>query len=55
VFDLVADLCAIATPPGVMIERDDAFPPEPELLGELDALAGAVRRGAARREGARVA
>ena len=34
-------------PPGVMLERDDAYPPEPELAAELDAIAAAVRAGTA--------
>jgi uncharacterized protein len=36
-------------PPGVMLERDDAYPPEPELAAELDAIAAAARAGATRR------
>ena len=39
-------------PPGVMLERDDAYPPEPELAAELDAIAAAVRAGTAARSGA---
>jgi uncharacterized protein len=56
VLDLVAELCARFTgglprrdPPGVMLERDDAYPPEPELAAELDAIAAATRAGVARR------
>jgi uncharacterized protein (UPF0276 family) len=30
-----------------MLERDDAYPPEPELAAELDAIAAAVRAGTA--------
>jgi hypothetical protein len=36
--------------PGVLLERDDRFPTEPELHAELDAIAAAVARGTARRE-----
>ena len=43
VLDLVAELCARRDPPGVMLERDDAYPPEPELAAELDAIAAATR------------
>ena len=55
VFNLVTELCAIATPPGVMIERDDDFPPGPVLEAELDRLAQAARDGFRQREAARVA
>jgi uncharacterized protein len=48
VLELVAELCARTEPPGVMLERDDAYPPEPELAAELDAIAAATRAGAAR-------
>jgi uncharacterized protein (UPF0276 family) len=49
VLDLVAELCRRFTggPPGVMLERDDAYPPEPELAAELDAVAAAVEAGTA--------
>jgi uncharacterized protein len=43
VLDLVAELCSRRDPPGVMLERDDAYPPEPELAAELDAIAAATR------------
>jgi uncharacterized protein len=36
-------------PPGVMLERDDDYPPEPELAAELDAIAAAAHAGVARR------
>jgi uncharacterized protein (UPF0276 family) len=35
--------------PGTLLERDDRFPGDAELFAELDAIAGAARRGAARR------
>ncbi|MGW2304852.1 multinuclear nonheme iron-dependent oxidase [Streptomyces sp. NPDC001809] len=51
VLDILADLASRVAPPGVLLERDDDFPPAEELAGELRAmratLAGA-RRGAAR-------
>lgn len=49
VLDLLADLCRLADPPGVMLERDDDFPPGPQLKQELDAIAAAVARGRAGR------
>jgi uncharacterized protein len=61
VLELVAELCSRAAvvcsaercpgrdPPGVMLERDDAYPPEAELAAELDAIAAATLLGAARR------
>jgi len=54
VFELVTELCAITDPPGVMIERDDDFPPAAVIEAELDRLAQAVAEGARRREGAHV-
>jgi hypothetical protein len=35
-----------------MLERDDAYPPEPELAAELDAIAAAVGAGSTARSGA---
>jgi hypothetical protein len=49
VLDLLAELCARADVPGVMLERDDRFPPGARLNAELDAIAAAVARGVARR------
>jgi uncharacterized protein (UPF0276 family) len=54
VLDLLEGLSARAALPGVLLERDDEFPAEAELHAELDAIAAAVRRGAARREGCHV-
>jgi uncharacterized protein len=48
VLELVGELCARRDPPGVLLERDDAYPPEAELAAELDAITAATRRGAAR-------
>ncbi|QES47622.1 endonuclease [Streptomyces venezuelae] len=41
VLDLLGELRARVDPPGVLLERDDDFPPEPELAAEL-ATIGAV-------------
>jgi hypothetical protein len=49
--ELLEELCARVAVPGVMLERDDNFPGEVELNAELDAIAAAMFRGAARREG----
>jgi uncharacterized protein (UPF0276 family) len=53
VLELLTALCARRQPPGVMLERDDAYPPEPklaaELGAELDAIAAAVAQGSAGR------
>ncbi|WFB06918.1 DUF692 domain-containing protein [Streptomyces sp. LX-29] len=38
VLDVLARLCAHTTPPGVLLERDDDFPPYEELAAELDAI-----------------
>jgi hypothetical protein len=49
VLDLLDELSARADVPGTLLERDDRFPDDAELYAELDAIAAAVRRGAARR------
>src|SRR2546430_14742956 len=46
---LLEGLCSRIEPPGVMRERDDAFPPELALEAELEAIALAIKRGTARR------
>ncbi|MFH9424370.1 DUF692 domain-containing protein [Streptomyces sp. NPDC017529] len=38
VLDVLAELCARVTPPGVLLERDEDFPAAGELIGELDAI-----------------
>ena len=47
VIDLVEQVAARGVPPtaGFMLERDEHFPTDAELTEELDAIAGAVRRG----------
>ncbi|MEU7297163.1 DUF692 domain-containing protein [Streptomyces exfoliatus] len=65
VLDVLADLASRVSPPGVLLERDDDFPPVAELAGELDVIrstvaatavgvrsAGATGVGAAHRHGA---
>ena len=49
VLALVEELFAMADAPGVLLERDDDFPPEAELFAELRAIADAVRRGGEQR------
>lgn len=50
VLDLVTELCARTAPPGIMLERDDAYPSHAELGDELDRIAAAAARGGACRE-----
>ncbi|PCG86198.1 endonuclease [Streptomyces sp. WZ.A104] len=38
VLDVLAELRSRVDPPGVLLERDDAFPPGAELAAELDAI-----------------
>ncbi|MYY03813.1 MULTISPECIES: DUF692 domain-containing protein [unclassified Streptomyces] len=56
VLDVLAELRSRVAPPGVLLERDGAFPPAAELAGELDAIratldAGGVAEGAGRGTG----
>jgi uncharacterized protein (UPF0276 family) len=51
--DLLEELSARVMPPGVLLERDDNFPPQAELEAELDVVSASVERGAGRREVAR--
>ena len=46
VFELLADLCRRTAVPGVMLERDDRFPPDDVLQAELDGIVRAMDRGA---------
>ncbi|MEV0847315.1 DUF692 domain-containing protein [Streptomyces sp. NPDC049954] len=50
VLGVLAALCARAEPPGVLLERDDAFPPPAELEAELRAIRETVRGAGARRD-----
>jgi uncharacterized protein (UPF0276 family) len=51
VLRLVEALFAMTDAPGVLLERDDDFPPEAELVAELRAIADAARRGGEQRVG----
>ena len=51
VLAMVEELHALTDAPGVLLERDDGFPPEDELLAELRAIDEAARRGSERRGG----
>ncbi|WEV24839.1 DUF692 family protein [Streptomyces sp. 71268] len=42
VLDVLAELCSRTAPPGVLLERDEAFPPTAELAAELDAIRAVV-------------
>lgn len=44
--DLLEQLSVRVPLPAVLLERDDHFPAEAELRGELDAIAAAIERGA---------
>ncbi|WP_413806681.1 DUF692 domain-containing protein [Streptomyces sp. OE57] len=46
VLDVLAELCARTTPPGVLLERDEDFPAADELAGELDAIRAVTAAGA---------
>ncbi|MEU9299654.1 DUF692 domain-containing protein [Streptomyces sp. NPDC048269] len=47
VLDVLAALRSRVDPPGVLLERDDDFPPEPELAGELAAIRAVLTAGPA--------
>ncbi|MDD9379559.1 DUF692 domain-containing protein [Streptomyces sp. ZAF1911] len=42
VLEVLAELRSRVDPPGVLLERDDDFPPEAELAGELAAIRGVL-------------
>ncbi|MEU2024004.1 DUF692 domain-containing protein [Streptomyces sp. NPDC016469] len=44
VLDVLAELRSRVDPPGVLLERDEAFPPDGELAGELDAIRGVLEK-----------
>ncbi|MFI1224551.1 MULTISPECIES: DUF692 domain-containing protein [unclassified Streptomyces] len=46
VLAVLAELRSRVDPPGVLLERDDAFPPAAELAGELDAIRATLRQSA---------
>lgn len=45
VLEVLAELCARVAPPGVLLERDAAFPPPAELAAELDAVRRVLEGG----------
>ncbi|WP_330242333.1 DUF692 domain-containing protein [Streptomyces sp. NBC_00525] len=45
VLDVLAELRSRVDPPGVLLERDDAFPPADELAHELDAIRATLDKG----------
>ncbi|MET8506991.1 DUF692 domain-containing protein [Streptomyces sp. NPDC004787] len=47
VLDVLAELCARVTPPGVLLERDDRFPAAEELAAELAAIRTTVESAGA--------
>ncbi|MFB7917400.1 DUF692 family multinuclear iron-containing protein [Streptomyces sp. NPDC056061] len=47
VLDVLAELRSRVDPPGVLLERDDDFPPAEELAGELDVIRATLGRTAA--------
>lgn len=46
VLDVLAELRSRVDPPGVLLERDDAFPPGAELAAELETIRGTLRAAA---------
>ncbi|MGA5196639.1 DUF692 domain-containing protein [Streptomyces exfoliatus] len=42
VLDVLADLASRVSPPGVLLERDDDFPPAAELASELSVIRGTI-------------
>ena len=49
VLELLQELCARASPAGVLLERDDDFPPHHEMAAELQQIRAAVHHGSRRR------
>ncbi|MES4903007.1 MULTISPECIES: DUF692 domain-containing protein [unclassified Streptomyces] len=52
VLDVLAELCARTTPPGVLLERDENFPATEELAAELDAIRAVTAKAAVGGSGA---
>ncbi|MET9481613.1 DUF692 domain-containing protein [Streptomyces sp. NPDC006638] len=48
ILDILAELRARVSPPGVLLERDDDFPPPAELAGELTAIRETIAAGPVR-------
>ncbi|WP_222316669.1 DUF692 domain-containing protein [Streptomyces cavourensis] len=55
VLDVLAELRSRVDPPGVLLERDDAFPPGAELAAELETIRGTLRSAARAGTAARAA
>ncbi|MFI1715776.1 DUF692 family multinuclear iron-containing protein [Streptomyces litmocidini] len=51
VLDVLADLTSRVSPPGVLLERDDDFPPAAELAAELETIRTVVGTRSARAKG----
>jgi len=49
IFELLEELCARTSPPGVLLERDDDFPPDRQIVSELQQIRAAADRGTRRR------
>jgi uncharacterized protein (UPF0276 family) len=45
VLELLEELCARTSPPGVLLERDGDFPPGAQIVAELRQIQAAVGRG----------
>jgi len=54
VLELLEELYVRTAPPGVLLERDDDFPPDAEMAAELAQIRAAARRGTRRRTAANV-
>ncbi|MFF5923510.1 DUF692 family multinuclear iron-containing protein [Streptomyces flavochromogenes] len=52
VLDVLTDLASRVAPPGVLLERDDDFPPAEELADELRAIRGTITAAGTRSAGA---
>jgi uncharacterized protein len=52
VLDVLAQLCARTVPAGVLLERDENFPPVAELAGELDSIRAVLARETAQQAAA---
>ena len=55
VLELLAELYSRTDPPGVLLEQDDNYPSDGEILGQLASIEVACARGAERRKGTYVA
>jgi len=49
VLELLEELCARTPPPGVLLERDEDFPPGGQIVSELQQIRAAAGRGTRRR------